>query len=100
MTQQLENIKTAIRVYSDFELRDVVSVTQSMMAHFPEDGEVSDAFLDFVGAIEKVIDSNAQDTRPADESWKPRQDTALFEAHPMFKEAFEALDNLRIRGAI
>ena len=96
----LEQLKTAIKALPTLAEREAAQIVSFLRAHFPWATTTAIVLQDCATDLEMIAANNDLDTRPADESWKPRQDTALFEAHPMFKEAFDALDKLTIRGQI
>jgi hypothetical protein len=84
------------------EVEALCTALHSATIDLPEFLWVTKSFEDVADAWTVAINCMSDcenDTRPADESWK-RQDSALFQAHPGFGAAFDALDNLRIQGAI
>ena len=93
----LNEIRTAIRTLPGFGPEETIEILASMTARYPAQSKYSRALIDCFTEIQGCIEEDAQDTRPADESWKARQDSPLFRT---FAESFDALDNLRIRGAI
>ena len=92
----LEQIRTAIRELPGFSLRDAADITYSVAARFSKEEAVADILLDCSLALEDAIANAEQDTRPADEGWKLRQDDALTQAYGM-SAAFDALATLSIR---
>jgi hypothetical protein len=83
------------------EVEALCTALHSATIDLPEFLWVTKSFEDMADVWTVAINcTNDSDERPADESWKARQDSALFQAYPGFGEAFDALDNLRIRGAI
>jgi hypothetical protein len=83
--QEVEALCTALHA-ATIDLPEFLWVTKSFE-------DVADAWTVAINCMS----DEANDTRPADESWKARQDSPLFRT---FAESFDALDNLRIRGAI
>ena len=81
--QEIEALCTALHA-ATIELTEFVWVTKS--------------FEDMADIWTTAIEcSGTDDTQPADESWKPKQDAALFQAFD-FSESFAALDKLTIRS--
>ena len=97
MTQQLENIKTAIRTYPAMSPREAAELVGMMMSHFSATSDAGETLLDCMQGLELAAQAEDMDTRPADESWKARQDSALSQSAGF---DLSALANLRIRGAI
>jgi hypothetical protein len=83
------------------EVEALCTALHSATIDLPEFVWVTKSFEDMADVWTTAIKcSGTDDTQPEDKSWQARQDSALFQAYPGFGEAFDALDNLRIRGAI
>jgi hypothetical protein len=82
------------------EVEALCTALHSATIDMPEFLWATKSFEDVADAWTVAINcmsDETNDTRPADESWKPRQDSALFQAHPGFGAAFDALAALSIR---
>lgn len=77
------------------EVEALCTALHSATIDLPEFLWVTKSFEDMADVWTTAIEcSGTDDERPADESWKARQDSALFRT---FAESFDALYNLRIR---
>jgi hypothetical protein len=79
------------------EVEALCTALHSATIDLPEFVWVAKSFEDVADAWTVAINcTNDSDERPADESWKPRQDDALTQAYGM-NAAFDALATLSIR---
>lgn len=87
----------AIRAMSAISKRDAAQAADAFLTHFPAASLAGLILKDCADELRIAADADDLDDRPADESWKARQDSALFQAHPGFGAAFDSLDKLSIR---
>ena len=100
---KLELAIAAIKEIDELDAQGAADLIATVEMFFTNKSLESDAIVDCVMKLEAVADHAkmvAGAENQANINYINRQDSALFQAHPGFGEAFDALDSLRIRGAI